>query len=82
MKIGRNDPCHCGSGTKYKKCCLATDEAARAAALAAQATAQPAAADPPAPQANGFKPSRPARNAAPPKGLPSKSQNLKRKRAV
>ncbi len=22
MKIGRNDPCHCGSGKKYKKCCL------------------------------------------------------------
>jgi len=22
MKIGRNDPCPCGSGQKYKKCCL------------------------------------------------------------
>ncbi len=21
-KIGRNDPCSCGSGKKYKKCCL------------------------------------------------------------
>ena len=21
-KIGRNDPCNCGSGKKYKKCCL------------------------------------------------------------
>lgn len=21
LKIGRNDPCHCGSGKKYKKCC-------------------------------------------------------------
>ncbi|MCH9756023.1 MAG: UPF0149 family protein [Gammaproteobacteria bacterium] len=21
-KLGRNDPCHCGSGLKYKKCCL------------------------------------------------------------
>jgi preprotein translocase subunit SecA len=20
-KIGRNDPCHCGSGRKFKKCC-------------------------------------------------------------
>jgi uncharacterized protein YecA (UPF0149 family) len=20
-KLGRNDPCHCGSGQKYKKCC-------------------------------------------------------------
>jgi hypothetical protein len=24
-KIGRNDPCPCGSGKKYKKCCLAND---------------------------------------------------------
>jgi hypothetical protein len=22
MKIGRNDPCPCGSGKKYKKCCV------------------------------------------------------------
>ena len=21
VKIGRNDPCSCGSGKKYKKCC-------------------------------------------------------------
>lgn len=20
-KLGRNDPCHCGSGKKFKKCC-------------------------------------------------------------
>jgi len=25
---GRNDPCPCGSGQKYKKCCLPKDEAA------------------------------------------------------
>ena len=25
-KIGRNDPCSCGSGKKYKKCCLDADE--------------------------------------------------------
>ena len=25
--IGRNDPCPCGSGKKYKKCCLAKDAA-------------------------------------------------------
>jgi preprotein translocase subunit SecA len=30
-KIGRNDPCHCGSGKKYKHCCLEKDEAAGAA---------------------------------------------------
>jgi len=27
LKTGRNDPCPCGSGKKYKKCCLARDEA-------------------------------------------------------
>jgi len=25
-KRGRNDPCHCGSGKKYKKCCFAKDQ--------------------------------------------------------
>jgi len=25
-KVGRNDPCHCGSGKKYKRCCLSEDE--------------------------------------------------------
>ena len=25
MKPGRNDPCPCGSGKKYKKCCLDKD---------------------------------------------------------
>jgi preprotein translocase subunit SecA len=24
-KLGRNDPCHCGSGRKYKKCHGAAD---------------------------------------------------------
>ena len=22
VKIGRNDPCPCGSGKKYKRCCM------------------------------------------------------------
>lgn len=35
MKIGRNAPCHCGSGKKYKQCCLRKDEEAQRAALAA-----------------------------------------------
>ena len=32
-KVGRNQPCPCGSGKKYKQCCLVTDDAARLAAL-------------------------------------------------
>jgi hypothetical protein len=34
---GRNEPCPCGSGRKYKQCCLAKDEAASATARAATA---------------------------------------------
>jgi tetratricopeptide (TPR) repeat protein len=41
-KIGRNDPCPCNSGKKYKKCCLASDEAAARAARPAQLAAAPA----------------------------------------
>ena len=26
MKAGRNDPCPCGSGKKYKKCCWALNQ--------------------------------------------------------
>ena len=33
-KPGRNDPCPCGSGKKYKRCCLAKDEQAERTALA------------------------------------------------
>jgi len=40
--IGRNDPCHCGSGRKYKVCCLAKDEADARAARAQSAAAAPA----------------------------------------
>ena len=32
--LGRNDACHCGSGRKYKRCCLDKDEAAAQAARA------------------------------------------------
>ncbi len=40
---GRNEPCHCGSGSKYKKCHLEQDDAARIAAAAVQAAAVAAA---------------------------------------
>jgi len=33
-KTGRNDPCPCGSGQKYKRCCMAKDQAAEYAPLA------------------------------------------------
>ncbi len=27
LKVGRNDPCPCGSGEKYKNCCIQKGEA-------------------------------------------------------
>jgi hypothetical protein len=46
MKIGRNAPCHCGSGKKYKQCCLRKDEEATRLALAAPSEPAPRAAKP------------------------------------
>jgi len=42
---GRNDPCHCGSGKKYKQCHLGADEAK------ARQAREKAAAEAPAPAA-------------------------------
>ena len=42
---GRNEPCHCGSGRKYKHCCLDKDDR-EAAAARAKAAAETAAAPP------------------------------------
>lgn len=42
VRPGRNEPCFCGSGKKYKQCCLALDEAAATAARTAAATAEAA----------------------------------------
>ena len=36
-KVGRNDPCPCGSGQKYKRCCLPREEAAAAERAAGRA---------------------------------------------
>jgi uncharacterized protein YecA (UPF0149 family) len=43
--VGRNDPCPCGSGKKYKKCCLEKDQEALAQSL-----------PPPLPPAPAWKP--------------------------
>jgi hypothetical protein len=40
-KVGRNQPCPCGSGKKYKQCCLAIDDPAAAAAREPQRRDQP-----------------------------------------
>ncbi|MCR5055097.1 MAG: SEC-C domain-containing protein [Lachnospiraceae bacterium] len=33
-KVGRNDPCPCGSGMKYKNCCMKKDQEAERARIA------------------------------------------------
>ena len=60
MRTGRNAPCPCGSGRKYKVCCLrANREAEHARYLeqqAALAEAQPVQAEPaPPPEPEGFR---------------------------
>lgn len=63
--LGRNDPCHCGSGKKYKQCHLAADEAgereARAKAAAAVAKTTPDGADEAAPSGQAARPKHPTR---------------------
>lgn len=51
---GRNEPCHCGSGKKYKQCCLEKDAAEATAARTAAAADAPA----PAPEAASGAPKR------------------------
>ncbi len=54
--LGRNDPCHCGSGKKYKQCHLAADEAkAREARAKAAAESPEPSAEPSAPAHSGPK---------------------------
>ena len=45
QRPGRNEPCHCGSGKKYKQCHLEKDDkaASRARAKAAAETPEPSA---------------------------------------
>ncbi len=54
---GRNEPCHCGSGRKYKQCCLEKDE------TDARAAREKAAAEAPVPVVEAA----PAPHAAPPR---------------
>jgi len=56
---GRNEPCHCGSGRKYKQCCLEKDEAARRKARGSDATADASSAAPAAEPAKPGPPPRP-----------------------
>ncbi|OGQ98705.1 MAG: hypothetical protein A2505_01950 [Deltaproteobacteria bacterium RIFOXYD12_FULL_55_16] len=40
IKIGRNDPCFCGSGKKFKKCCLGVDTSAQTSPATPSLTAE------------------------------------------
>ena len=87
-KLGRNDPCHCGSGNKYKKCCADKDDTERAAQLAAQRAALDAAAAQAAADATaaGTKPAataiKPPREVQRPKQPPPGGAKLGRTRAI
>ena len=39
-RVGRNEPCPCGSGKKYKKCCIGLESGPQAGGLAAEAIAE------------------------------------------
>jgi len=52
---GRNDPCHCGSGKKYKQCHLEKDEAARRKARAKEEARAEKAPEPAEPAADAPK---------------------------
>src|SRR5664280_2454727 len=84
---GRNEPCHCGSGKKYKVCCLVKDEEADRAlreqeASAAEPAAHAAAAAAPGAAVEAGRPDRsrpPADHHATQGGL---SQQVPRPRAL
>jgi hypothetical protein len=58
-KPGRNEPCHCGSGRKYKQCCLEKDAAAeREERAQAAATAEA----PPVPAGEEIPAARPPKH--------------------
>lgn len=63
MNLGRNDPCHCGSGKKYKKCCLGKSEEARHATAAERATLASPTSGPPDQSARRIPTLRPAMRA-------------------
>ena len=91
-KLGRNDPCHCGSGKKYKKCHEAADDAKEAAELAAikakgdaekaAADAAAAEADPEAAKAAKRAAARPQSHATKPKERITTAANPIRRKAV
>ena len=68
--LGRNDPCHCGSGRKYKQCCLSKDEAA---AREARAKAE---AEAPLPEPSDRPAAQPTRRADHPTRQPWKRGTL------
>ena len=54
--LGRNDPCHCGSGKKYKQCHLVADEAAAREERAKAVESAPAPEVPATPEKSGGGP--------------------------
>lgn len=78
MKVGPNDPCGCGSGKKYKKCCWTKDQQVQA--QAAQ-DARGAIADEPAASAD-VTAAKSARKHQPSVNVPPVRSGAPRRRAV
>jgi len=57
--LGRNDPCHCGSGKKYKQCCLKKDQKAERLERKKQGAARGGGLTPTAPLPAPVKPAEP-----------------------
>jgi len=66
---GRNEPCHCGSGKKYKHCCLAKDETAEREKLAAEVSqpSEPSEPSEPSKAESGAQAASPPRTTRPPR---------------
>ena len=77
-KIGRNDPCPCGSGKKYKQCCLLKSTGGKPLKFKATLISQPTAKMPQGPnlmdRTFGDKVAE-AEKAPPPKPFKAKKEN-------
>ncbi|WIG97910.1 SEC-C metal-binding domain-containing protein [Myxococcus sp. SDU36] len=80
MKPGRNDPCSCGSGEKYKRCCMAKDAAAARTVAPTVTSASPAPSEPPPKTRPGGNTLRGTARALKPKPLSAPPPSLVRKR--
>ncbi|HNS97154.1 MAG TPA: SEC-C metal-binding domain-containing protein [Polyangiaceae bacterium] len=76
MKVGPNEPCPCGSGKKYKKCCWLKDRETEAEAVRENRNVGAVAADVPKAKPESFAPANRS------KGKKTVRSDAPRRRAV